>query len=561
MIPEPNNGRRLKYDKNIDRPDIRPGIERILNNIKLLLDEGARINKKYGETPGTQHSTSQGMQVFKTSFDRFKSRIRKHQRDASAWKVTSWAVHDAKNFESLIERLRRYVDGLESITKSLGLLEHQHSRLKEEIDSISDVESLRLLRDASSSHGNSPTRAVSDTASNRMIVINEEEHITLNATTRTSNYDSSLSFKTALTRKSTETGNITGKECSFLKKPANEIVTMSTSVSHAVSSMYDTTANASLANESSQNRRLMQGFIGSNGWRRPLNFSGGDKLYGKVLATIKKEDTDYWVRKSQDLVATAEAGNAVLKRIFLELRDIRQAQVPFISAVPINDRLDTILASIEGPPDTPYEGGVFWITMRITDHYPNQLPLMRFNTKIYHPNISPQGRVCYADGQLRTCTKLLKVSDGWFNGTERRRDWSIGALLTALCGLLSSPDVDDPLVPEIAQTYLIDYYKYCYNARIYTEKYATNKRPDEPDLVFLDNPSKETNCSDSFDYHQIAEKLEDKRPSLPNPSKDFDKHQSFDDSISLQSSLRNIYDDAYSSPRSTTPWPDPDDNT
>ncbi|RAL64609.1 hypothetical protein DID88_001642 [Monilinia fructigena] len=61
LIPVTHNGRRLKYDKNINRPDIRPGVERTLNNIKSLLEEGTRINKKYGETLVTQHSTSQGM--------------------------------------------------------------------------------------------------------------------------------------------------------------------------------------------------------------------------------------------------------------------------------------------------------------------------------------------------------------------------------------------------------------------------------------------------------------------------------------------------------------------
>ncbi|KAM0154788.1 hypothetical protein ACHAPG_006318 [Botrytis cinerea] len=95
LIPEPNTGRRLKYDKNIDRPDIRPGVERILNNIKSLLEEGSTNNEKYGETSPSSQLTSQGMQIFKTSFERFKSRIRKHQKDTSAWKVTSWAVHDA----------------------------------------------------------------------------------------------------------------------------------------------------------------------------------------------------------------------------------------------------------------------------------------------------------------------------------------------------------------------------------------------------------------------------------------------------------------------------------
>lgn len=41
--------------------------------------------------------------------------------------------------------------------------------------------------------------------------------------------------------------------------------------------------------------------------------------------------------------------------MFFELRDIREGKVPFVSAVPVDDNLDTVLASIEGPPETPYE--------------------------------------------------------------------------------------------------------------------------------------------------------------------------------------------------------------
>ncbi|CCD50216.1 hypothetical protein BofuT4_P091750.1 [Botrytis cinerea T4] len=201
-IPEPNTGRRLKYDKNIDRPDIRPGVERILNNMKSLLEEGSKINKKYCETSPSSQMTSQGMQIFKTSFERFKFRIRKHQKDTSAWKVTPWAVHDARKFESLIERLKRYFDGLESITVSLGLLKDQHSILRQEIDSISDVKSLRLLRDAISSHKGSATLDVSDTTRSRVVRIEENEYITRNIARFLSAHSSSLSFKNALSKPS-----------------------------------------------------------------------------------------------------------------------------------------------------------------------------------------------------------------------------------------------------------------------------------------------------------------------------------------------------------------------
>jgi hypothetical protein len=53
---------------------------------------------------------------------------------------------------------------------------------------------------------------------------------------------------------------------------------------------------------------------------------------------------------------------------------------------------------------------------------------------------------------------------------------------------LAAPDVDDPLVPGIAQIYLEGYDGYCENARLYTERFATGPRPEYKDLAFSKEP-------------------------------------------------------------------------
>ena len=47
----------------------------------------------------------------------------------------------------MIDRLEEFVDRLGSTTKSLGLQEDLYAQLREKINKISDVESLRLLRE------------------------------------------------------------------------------------------------------------------------------------------------------------------------------------------------------------------------------------------------------------------------------------------------------------------------------------------------------------------------------------------------------------------------------
>lgn len=179
-----------------------------------------------------------------------------------------------------------------------------------------------------------------------------------------------------------------------------------------------------------------------------------------------------------------------------ELRNIRAGKVPFVSAVPLDDNLDKILASIEGPPETPYEGGVFFIKVKLSELDPLGPPIMMFHTKIYHPNISPQGHIC-ADYREKWNSVLSAgiespvndAKDLWYPTKSYDIQWSLGALLTALCGLLATPDVDDPLVPEIAQKYLEDYDGFCQDARYYTQRYATGSRPPQEDISFSEeNP-------------------------------------------------------------------------
>lgn len=44
----------------------------------------------------------------------------------------------------------------------------------------------------------------------------------------------------------------------------------------------------------------------------------------------------------------------------------------------------------KGPPDTPYEGGQYEVDIKITSEYPFKPPVMRFITRIWHPNVSSQ---------------------------------------------------------------------------------------------------------------------------------------------------------------------------
>jgi hypothetical protein len=103
-----------------------------------------------------------------------------------------------------------------------------------------------------------------------------------------------------------------------------------------------------------QNQRLLSELIGRSPPRNPLSFQKGDLHYGEALSNIKKEDDQFWSSHNGRIITQAGSSSSAAKRMFLELRNIRAAKVPFVGAAPLDDNLDRILASIEGPPETPY---------------------------------------------------------------------------------------------------------------------------------------------------------------------------------------------------------------
>ncbi len=127
------------------------------------------------------------MAIFREPFERFKARLKNNQKQKSIWKITRWSVHDYERFECLISNIRDIVDALESITSALGVLEKQQTMLVDEIESLSDTQSLGLLQEVGSSrHAPAALQAVSETASLRLSIVTS----------------SSRSYHTALTEQS-----------------------------------------------------------------------------------------------------------------------------------------------------------------------------------------------------------------------------------------------------------------------------------------------------------------------------------------------------------------------
>uniref|UniRef100_A0A803LWE6 UBC core domain-containing protein n=1 Tax=Chenopodium quinoa TaxID=63459 RepID=A0A803LWE6_CHEQI len=151
------------------------------------------------------------------------------------------------------------------------------------------------------------------------------------------------------------------------------------------------------------------------------------------------------------------AGTALQQKKFLYfiLCPLSMHFIPLSAGGPVGEDMFHWQATIMGPGDSPYAGGVFLVNIHFPPDYPFKPPKVAFKTKVFHPNINSNGSIC-----------LDILKEQWSPAL------TISKVLLSICSLLTDPNPDDPLVPEIAHMYKTDKVKYETTARSWTQKYA-----------------------------------------------------------------------------------------
>lgn len=177
------------------------------------------------------------------------------------------------------------------------------------------------------------------------------------------------------------------------------------------------------------------------------------------------------------------------------IKDDPEAKVD-LQLVNEND-IHLLKGSFLGPPGTPYENGKFIVDIEVPMEYPFKPPKMKFDTKVYHPNVSS------VTGAI--CLDILKNA------------WSpvitLKSALISLQALLQSPEPNDPQDAEVAQHFLRDKASFDKTAAFWTKTYAPLESAkaeapvDQAALYGIDRSLVDQFAAQGFDEEKVVEVL------------------------------------------------------
>ena len=171
----------------------------------------------------------------------------------------------------------------------------------------------------------------------------------------------------------------------------------------------------------------------------------------------------------------------IRNRVMKEYSDLNKDKSNAVQVKMVGDDIHHWKGIIKGPIDTCYQGGIFEIDIIIPPDYPFKPPKMKFDTKIWHPNISS------VTGAI--CLDILK--------NEWTPALTIRTALISLQALMCAPVPEDPQDAVVARQYMSDINLFNQTAKQWVQEQANpemnfqKKMKELMDMGFTEHQAKD----------------------------------------------------------------------
>ncbi|CAG9864833.1 unnamed protein product [Phyllotreta striolata] len=184
----------------------------------------------------------------------------------------------------------------------------------------------------------------------------------------------------------------------------------------------------------------------------------------------------------------------IIRGVVKEMQDLVNNPPEGIK-VQINDEdVTDIQAYIDGPAGTPYFGGVFKVKLTLGKGFPTEPPKAYFFTKIFHPNVAPNGEIC-----------VNTLKKDW------KSDLGIKHILLTIKCLLIVPNAESALNEEAGKLLLEHYEDYSQRAKMMTEIHAQQHKSK---CLTADGPLAKKHAGDKKLTAEKKKILKDKKRTL-----------------------------------------------
>ena len=150
-----------------------------------------------------------------------------------------------------------------------------------------------------------------------------------------------------------------------------------------------------------------------------------------------------------------------LKEEFMDINNNPILNIGATVGLPDENNLFEWRLSIIGPRDTPYNGGLFYLTLKFPENYPSYPPKVTFDTPIYHINVASIG-----GGSILGEPASLTILRAW------SPNFKVRDIIISIYSLFYMNNIDCELSHVMAEEFRNNKSLYEEKIKYFTRKYA-----------------------------------------------------------------------------------------